>query len=192
MAENESLDLGGAYAKRWDAPFDAVRKGATSAEVVRSIEDALNSGLRKALKQLNKDYGVTLSELLKRRHDRAALKQLLKRADGHHYVRVFEVAAFISGSSEHECLRGWLHAMLDRIFDQICHRVAGQDNWPTFGDVRKFLDEVQLDLQPAVDKLVANFADNPAYLPRRKGPKGEKRVDSTARLLSTSLLRLTP
>lgn len=33
MAENESLDLGGAYAKRWDAPFDRVRKGASCKDV---------------------------------------------------------------------------------------------------------------------------------------------------------------
>ncbi len=66
MAENESLDLGGAYAKRWDVPFGFVSKGASSKEVVRKVESALYSGLRKTVKQLQQEYGVSLSDLLDR------------------------------------------------------------------------------------------------------------------------------
>jgi hypothetical protein len=36
MAENESLDLGGPYSKRWDVPFEFVRKGASCHVVGRS------------------------------------------------------------------------------------------------------------------------------------------------------------
>jgi len=37
MAENESLDPGGSYAKRWDAAFTAVRKRASCATVAREF-----------------------------------------------------------------------------------------------------------------------------------------------------------
>ena len=59
MAENESLDLGGAYAKRWDVPLDSVRKGAPCNEVARKVETALHSGLRKSLIQWQEN-GVSL------------------------------------------------------------------------------------------------------------------------------------
>ncbi len=68
MAENESLDLGGPYAKRWDVPFDSIRKGASCKDVARKVEGALYSGLRKTLQQLLKVYGVSLSDMLSQRH----------------------------------------------------------------------------------------------------------------------------
>jgi hypothetical protein len=192
MAENESLDLGGAYAKRWDAPFAAIQKGASVTDVSRKFEEALGGGLRKALKQMKKDYGVSLTELLEQRQSRPALRQLLQRTYGHLYVQLFVAAAAASGPSQRECLRGWVDAILDRMFDQISHRVAGRENWPTFGDVQEFMQDVQQRLEPVVEKLVANFEKDPAWLPRRRASKDEGAVDPTEKLLSLSLLRSVP
>ncbi len=44
MAENESLDLGVAYAKRWDVPFDSVRKGASYKDVARMLGETDKHG----------------------------------------------------------------------------------------------------------------------------------------------------
>jgi hypothetical protein len=190
MAENESLDLGGAYAKRWDASFDAIRKGAPVTDVSRQIEKALCTGLRKALKQV-KECGVTLSELLNHRQNRPALREFLQRTHGHDYVQLFAAVAAAGGPSERECLRGWVDAILDKVFDQICLRVTGKENWPTFGDVQEFTEDVRQNIEPIVEKLVANFEKNPAWLPRRAAIKGENSVDPTENLLNMSLLRPT-
>lgn len=123
MAENESLDLGGAYAKRWDVPFESIRKGASCKDAARKVEGALYSGLRKTLQQLLKDYGVSLQDLLTQRHSPHSLHQLIRKTRGHQYVEFFAAASAISGPSDGECLRGWVEAILDRVFDQISHRV---------------------------------------------------------------------
>lgn len=81
MAENESLELGGAYAKRWEVPLAFVKKGASREVVTRKLDHALVAGLRKTLKQLQ-EYSVTLSDMLAARSSRQALKQLIRKTEG--------------------------------------------------------------------------------------------------------------
>lgn len=106
MAENESLDLGSPYAKRWDVVCDLVRKGASPEKVASKVEDALYKALRKALKQL-REKGVTPADLLKSRGCPQVLRQLLRKTQGHDYVRLFIDATAICGSTEMDCVAGW-------------------------------------------------------------------------------------
>lgn len=188
MAENESLELGGAYAKRWDIPFASVRNSASCGIVSNKVEDALITGLRKALKQLE-EYGVSLSDLLAKQNAPKALGELIRKTLGHDYVRLFaDTAAAASGSSADECLRRWIDAILEKIFDQICHRVAGNEHWPTFYDVHEFMSEVRQSLEPAVNRIVTNFVRNPESRPRRVKPSDASPVNPTTNLLGMSLL----
>ena len=43
MAENESLDLGSSYAKRWDAAFTAVQSGDPCEKVAPKVSKAISS-----------------------------------------------------------------------------------------------------------------------------------------------------
>lgn len=47
MAENESLDLGSSYAKRWNAAFTAVQSGDPCEKVAPKVSKALYGGVRK-------------------------------------------------------------------------------------------------------------------------------------------------
>lgn len=190
MAENESLDLGGAYAQRWDAPFRSVRKGASCKDVARAVEKALRSGLRKTLSQLQ-EYGISLSDLLAQRDSRQTLRQLIRKTQGHQYVQLFAAAAASSGTSAGECLRGWIDAILDKVSDQICHRVTGTENWPTFYDVQQFMQEVRQTLEPAIKRVVTKFEENPAWKPPRTAFKEPAPPNPTAELLGISLLGAT-
>lgn len=187
MAENESLELGGAYAKRWDVPFALVRNGATCGVVSRKMEDALVSGLGKSVDQF-REYGVSLRDLLAQRNSRIGLAHLIRKTLGHEYVRLFADAAASSGPSESECLRGWIDAILDKTSDQICHRVAGQEHWPTFYSVADFMNEVREDLAPVVDRIVNDFLRDPEAKPKRRRSKERTLGNPTADLMGLSLL----
>jgi len=187
MAENESLDLGGPYAKRWDVVCDHVRKGASSAKVASKIEDALYKAFRNALKQF-REKGVTLADLLKSRDCPQALRQYLRRTQGHDYVRLFADAATVCGPTETDCVAGWINAVLDKVTDQICHRVAGSEHHPTMDDVQAFTVEVRDQLNPVVERIITKFAEDPDWLPKRAPTKGQLPVDGTAELMNISLL----
>src|SRR5687768_5852042 len=68
--------------------------------------------------------GVTLSDLLNARHSRQRLRQLVRQTDGHQYAQLFESATYASAPAAEDCLRGWVDAVLDKVFDQINLRVA--------------------------------------------------------------------
>jgi hypothetical protein len=131
MAENESLDLGASYSQRWEATFAAIRGGAPCGAVAARVLKALYGGLNRARKQF-REHGTPLSEFLGARGSRPRLRELVRQSEGHLYAQSLESAAHVSGATEKECLRGWVEAILDRVTDQICHRVAGTKNWPTF------------------------------------------------------------
>lgn len=188
MAENESLDLGGAYAKRWDIPFESVRKGDSCKDVAKKIEKALYTGVRKSLKQWE-EYGTSLAELLRLRASPQAMRGLIRKTHGHHYAQMFAAAVAISGPSEAECLRGWLDAILDKVSDQICLRVAGKENWPTFYDIQEFMDTVRKTLEPVVERIATKFQHDPAWKPRQAAPKERASTNPTADLLGMSLLK---
>src|SRR6266498_5474825 len=66
MAENESLDLGSSYAKRWDAAFTAIQNGDPCEKVASKVRKALYGGVRKALNSLQKQCGVCPACVLRR------------------------------------------------------------------------------------------------------------------------------
>lgn len=191
VAENESLELGGAYAKRWEVPLAFVKKGASSEVVTRKLDHALVAGLRKTLKQLQ-GYGVTLSDMLAARSSRQALKQLIRKTEGHEYVHLFaDATAMASDPSTAECLRGWIDAILDKISDQICHRVAGSELWPNIYEVNRLMQEVREALESRVEQMVTDFVKDPASKPRQRKSAGISTRNSTADLLGLSLLAAT-
>ena len=187
MAENESLDLGGPYAKRWDPVCEKVRKGESPEQVAAELEKALYRGLAKTLKQI-RDRGVTLQELLSSRDSPQRLRQLLGKCLGHDYVRLLIDAAAVSGPNERDCLGTWINAIVDTVEDQICHRSVEIDNQRTFDDVRDFVVDVRRKLAPTVDRLATGLGEDPSRIPRRPPKRRQSSVSPTAELLSLSLL----
>jgi hypothetical protein len=189
MAENESLDLGSSYAQRWDAAFTAIQKGDPCEKVTSKIGKALYGGLRKAVKQF-RDHGVTLADLLDARGSRRPLRQLIRWTEGHQYAQIFESAAHASGPAAEDCLRGWVEAILDKVSDQICLRVAETDDSRTFFALKEYMDEVREILAPDVEHIVTNFDNNPDWKPQRRLRKGKTQdsLSPTAELMGMSLL----
>src|SRR4051812_21595834 len=96
MAENESLDLGSSYAKRWDAPLTSFQNGDPCEKVAAKFSKALYSGLRKALNPFRK-YGVILTDFLDARDSRERLRQSVRRTEGNPYAQLLEAAAHSAG-----------------------------------------------------------------------------------------------
>jgi hypothetical protein len=188
MAENESLDLGGSYSQRWDKPFKAIRRGAPCGEVAAMVRDALYGGVNKARKQL-REHGAPLADFIAARGSRADLHQLVRKT-GHQYAQLFEASAHASGPAPEDCLRGWCEAILDRVIDQICHRVAGTENWPTFFDVKDFTDDVRNNLADDVERIATKLAQDPdcRLHSKRAKAKGESSSSPTEELMGMSLL----
>ncbi|MEX2139679.1 MAG: hypothetical protein WD894_10485 [Pirellulales bacterium] len=189
MAENESLDLGAAYSQRWDKLFSAIRKDASCGEVAAEVRKALYGGVNKARKQF-REYGAPLADFLAARASRRQLRQLVRKTEGHEYAQLFESSAHASGAASEDCIRGWMEAILDRVIDQICLRVAGTENWPTIFDVKAFTDDIGRVLADDVERIATKLAQDPncrltvqrqeATKPSRNGP--------TEELLGVSLL----
>jgi hypothetical protein len=189
MAENESLDLGLSYAKRWDAAFTAIQQGDPCEKVAPKVSKALYGGVRKALQQFQ-EHGVTLADLLNARASRQRLGQLVRKTEGHQYAQLFESAAHASGPAAEDCLRGWIEAVLDKVFDQICLRVTETDDSRTFLDLKELTDEVREIVADDVEHIVNNLASNPNWRPQRKSGKAKADdADSpTSELMGESLL----
>jgi len=189
MAENESLDLGAAYSQRWDKPFRAIRKGAPCGEVAAKVRKALYGGVNKARKQFQ-EHGAPLADFLSARGSRPQLRQLVRTTEGHHYARLLESSAHASGPKAEDCVRGWFEAILDRVIDQICHRVTGTENWPTFFDVKEFTDKVRHALADDVERIATKLAQDPncRLTSQRQEATGASPNGPTEELLGTSLL----
>jgi hypothetical protein len=189
MAENESLDIGSSYAKRWDAAFTAVQNGDPPREVALKVSKALYGGLRKALKQFQ-EKGVTLADLLNARDSRQRLNQLIRQTGGHQYAQLFEAAAHASGPGAEDCLRGWVEAILDKVADQICLRVSEADDSRTFFTLKEHLDEAREIVGSDLEHIVSTLASNPDWRPQRRPGKGkaQEAASPTAELMGVSLL----
>jgi hypothetical protein len=142
---------------------------------------------RRALKQF-REKGVTLADLLKSRDCPQAIRQLLRKVQGHDYARLFAEVAAASGPTEKDCVAGWIDGVLDKVTDQICHRVAGSEHYPTIEDVQAFTAEVRAHLHPVVERLVTKLADDHGWLPKRAPTKGQVLANATADLMNFSLL----
>jgi len=182
MAENESLDLGNS--PRMRVVFDAFRKGASCQVVTSKLEKALIGGLRRAIKQFQ-EKGVTLADLLKSGDCPQALRQLLCTAQGHEYAELFAAAARVCGPTKADCVAGWIDAVLDKVTDQICLRVAGSEHYPTIEDAQAFTAEVRHQLHPVIERLVTKLTEDPDWFPKRAPTK---RGHAWARLLATKRL----
>lgn len=189
MAENESLDLGASYAQRWDKPFKAIRRGAPCGEVAAMVRDALYGGVKKARMQF-REHGAPLADFMAARGSRPQLRQLVRKTEGHHYAQLLESSAHASGPTPEDCLRGWGEAILDRVIDQISHRVAGTENWPTFFDVKEFTDDVRHALADDIERIATKLAQDPdcRLQPKRVEAKSEPPSSPTKDLLGMSLL----
>lgn len=185
MAENESLDLGSSPRMRF--VFDTFRNGSSCPEVASKLEKALVGGLRNVLKQF-REKGVTLADLLKSRDCPQALRQLLRKVQGHDYAELFAESAATSGPTVKDCLASWIDSILHKMTDQICHRVAGSKHYPTIEEVHAFLGAVRDHLRPVVERLVTKLAEDPDWLPRCAPKKRQGHVNTTAELLNVSLL----
>jgi hypothetical protein len=185
--ENESLDLGGSYSQRWDKAFQAIRRGAPCGKVAGQVRNALYGGINKARKQF-RERGAPLADFLAARGLRPHLRQLVRKTEGHHYAQLLESAAHASVPDAEQCLRGWVEAIVDRVIDQMCHRVAGTENWPTFFDVKELADGLRLALADDMDCIATRLAQDPDC--RLRCPRAEANVESSATedLLGTSLL----
>ena len=189
MAENESLDLGASYSQRWDKPFKAIRRGAPCGEVAAKVRDALYGGINTARKRF-REHGAPFANFLAARGSRPQLRQLVRKTEGHHYAQLLESSAHASGPTPEDCLRGWAGAILDRVIDQICHRVAGTENWPTFFDVKEFTDDVRHALADDIEHIATKLAQDPEcrLQPGRAQAMGESPSSPTEELLCMSLL----
>jgi hypothetical protein len=189
MAENESLDLGGAYSQRWDKPLNTIRKGASCSEVADEFRKALYGGINRARKQL-KELGAPIADFLAARDSRTQLRQLVRTAAGHHYAQLFEASAHVSGPNSEDCIRGWAEAILDRVIDQIALRVAGSENWPTFFDVKEFTDDVRRAVSNDVERIATKLAEDPncRLMPRRQKVTKPSPASLTDEMLGMSLL----
>lgn len=136
VAENESLDLGDAYAERWEVPLHFLRKGGPPKLVAGKAERSLDGEIRKALKQWQ-ERGITLSNVLAARNSPTAMRELVRRSQGHPYLQLLAAAARVGGDSGQSTLEGWIHAILDKFSDQCCFRLAGTGNLQTFEDVQQ-------------------------------------------------------
>jgi hypothetical protein len=189
MAENESLDLGGAYSQRWDKPLHTIRKGASCSEVAAIVRKALYGGIKKARKQFQ-EHGAPLADFLAARASRPQLRQLVRQTHGHHYAQLFEESAHVGGPSSEDCIRGWAEAILDRVIDQIALRVAGSENWPTFRDVKEFTDDVRRAVSNDVERIATKLAEDPncRLMPRRQKVTKPSPASLTDEMLGMSRL----
>lgn len=188
MAENESLDLGNPNARRWDAVYDAIRKGQPCEKVAKQVRTKLHQGLRKALKQFA-EKGVSLEDLLNHRDSPASLRQFLKKSGGHEYIELFaETALAEKGSDTHQFLEAFVGGVWETISDQIAQNVINSERWSNFVDVEIFLNEVRSQIEPDVQRAAQKLAADPSWMPTCKPDKNGEKTDPTADMLGMSLL----
>jgi len=188
MAENESLDLDNPYGRRWAVFADLIRKGESFDNVAPRVRRALYRGLRNALKQFA-EYGITLEILLQGRHSPQSLRQFVRQTEGHDYIRLF---ADVANASPQLDTQGLLEAFVTGIWetaeDGIAHRVVGSNGLTSFTDVREYLDQVAEQVKPDVDHIARHLTENPSWKPRMPNGTKDQQTDTTAGMLSLSLL----
>lgn len=185
MAENESLDL--SSSPRMRIVYDAFRSGSSCPTVASKLEKALIGGLRKALKEF-RERGVKFSDIVQSRDRPQAMRQLLRKVEGHDYARLFAEVAATTGACEKDCVAGWINGVLEKVTDQICHRMVGSEQYPTIESIQTFAAEVREHLSPVVERLTNDFDKAPDSLPRQRPTRGPVPVNPTADLMNFSLL----
>ena len=188
MAENESLNPDDPYGRRWDIVYRAIRKGEPPEKVVLRIRRAMYQGLRKTLRQCA-EYGVTFQMLLDSRNAPQALRQFVRKTQGHEYVQLFaDVAAASSLCDTEELLQAFVGAIWESVGDRIAHKVVRSDGPMSLNGMRDYLGHAAEQIQPDVDRIARNLASNPSWKPSLpRGKKGQE-AETTAEMLSMSLL----
>jgi hypothetical protein len=188
MAENESLDLKSPQAQRWNAVRDAARKGASREKVGDITRTRLYQALRKSIKQL-KRRGVSVGDFLENRGNPRLLRHLVRQTEGHPYAKMLVCVLNANPDLERvECLRRWVSSVLERVFDQIDHGLAGTEYFPNFFLSQEFLGQILQDLEADIQRIATNLDKNPEWEPKRAASKGAPAAEPTEELLSMSLL----
>jgi hypothetical protein len=187
MAENEYLDISRSH--RWHRVYDAVRDD----KPIYQIIDLCGISLRKVIKNLRKPLyvggppQVPLGDFLNAfEHGPGALDDTVRRCRGHDFAALFRDAS-CGATSRREAVEQFLSAVLERISDQIEHRIVCPDGQRTFGRIRSTLDQVQEGLKPEIGRLAEQLAADPEG--RLTRPRGERiLVPDTRSILRQSLL----
>ncbi|MGA2620408.1 MAG: hypothetical protein ABSF26_22535 [Thermoguttaceae bacterium] len=188
MAENESLDPDNPYGRRWAGVFGAVRKGAPFHKVVLRVRQALYRALAKALSQAA-ERGVTLQVLLEQRNSPQALRRFIRSTEGHEYIQRFAAVAAASSLSDNEgLLREFVGAIWEAVSDHITVKVVRSDGPSSLNEMKDYLARAAQQIQPDVDLIARNLAANPSWKPRLPRGKNGQEAETTADLLSMSLL----
>ncbi len=167
MAENESLNPDDPYGRKWDIVYGAIRKGEPFDKVVQRVRRALYRGPRNALKQFA-EYGVTLQMLLENRNSPQALRQFVRKTQGHEYVHLFaDVAAASSLCDREGLLQAFVGAIWESVGDRIVLKVVRSDGPMSLNGMRDYLAHVAEQIQPDVDRIARNLASNPSWKMRR-------------------------
>jgi hypothetical protein len=167
MAENESLDLGQPGGQRWKHVLDAVRKKKSPADIARQVELKLPQALRKAIKEFA-ECGVPFDEFMKCRDDARELKRLVRKCEGHEFANLFEQTAAISaGEDDRQLLRSYLDGVLDRVVDQITHKVVGAE-WESIDEVKTVFNDVRELVKPDMDRIARKLDENHGWNPTVK------------------------
>lgn len=187
MAENESLDLGQPGAQRWKHVLDAVRKKKSPLDIARQVELKLPKALSKAHKEFA-ECGVPFDEFMANRDDPKALKRLVRKCDGHEFANLFEQTAAISGGENDRLLLGsYLEGVLDRVADQITHKVVGAE-YQSIDEVKAVLGEARKMVKPDMDRIARKLDENHGWNPTTKPRNQEQKSEEAQSLMRVSLL----
>ncbi len=188
MAENESLDLKSPNAMRWFAVLKAARDGASAQKVGSIARERYQRAMQKVQRQFEK-YGVTTADFVNCRNSPQELRKLLRQAKGHEYAELFiSVLQSNPSAPATECLSQWGHAVLDKMFDQIGHSLAGSERFQSFPQTRSFFRHVRQEVRADIERIAIELAKDPRARISARTSRGVPKADTTAELLPMSLV----
>ena len=188
MAENEELDLG--KSRRWRRVLSAVLDDKPAEEIAPAAVESLMRNVKALRKPAfwGRSPQVPLADLLDAvGGDPHEIDRIVRRCNGHDFVRLFRDSAAYAKTRE-EALVRYLGGMMEKFFDQIEYR-AVQSGHCTFPDVRSRLDQVKVLVKPDVERIARQLAANPnSSMPRSRSVAGSGTAINTESVLSESLL----
>jgi hypothetical protein len=186
VAENESLDLGTRNARRWDKVHNAICEGKPAEIVARLAGKELYAALRRTLKQMAKS-GVPIDHFLQARGSPDALRSLVKKAKGHDYAQLLADTAVAEKSCDWEgVIRAFVENIRDKVFDQLLVHSNGDR---TLVDGQICVNEAAHQLEPDIQRIARNLANNPTWVPKLAGKRGSVKVNPTEEMLPMSLIK---
>ena len=187
MAENESLDIAAPGGQRWKHLLDAVKKRKSNPEIARQVELKLPKALRKAFKEFL-ECGTSFSDFMASRDDQKAMRKLIRRCDGHEFANLFQQTASVcEGEPDRQLINSYLDGVVDRVFDQITHKVIG-NQWESVNELKQVLDDVRERVQPDMNRIAKKLDDKNDWLPTVKQSSKEQKQKDEKGLMEMSLL----